>query len=189
MKYAFLLFLYFLLNFLLFFINSWIVLEIYCLVTLLLFIISKIKMKKYGKFILKSLFFILFILICNMLMNNIITSLQISLKLFIALNLTYLMSNNLRVENLVTGFYYLLYPLKILKVDIKNLSMIITISLAFIPILSEEAKNIKLSLLSKGFKFNLTNIFTKPHIFLITYLNNLFNKIDEIEKSLMMKGF
>ena len=47
----------------------------------------------------------------------------------------------------------------------------------------------KLSLINKGYKFNLKNLLLRPHIFIMTYINNLFNKIDEIEKALSMKVF
>ena len=81
------------------------------------------------------------------------------------------------------------YPLKIFKVDINKLSLIISIAITFIPILINEGVIIKKSLINKGYKFNLKNVLTRPQIFITTYLNNLFNKIDEIEKALSMKVF
>ena len=81
------------------------------------------------------------------------------------------------------------YPLKIFKVNVKDLSLIISIALTFIPILINEATNIKYSLISKGFDFNLKNVFTRPHIFLITYINNIFERVDTLEKTLLMKAY
>ena len=96
----------------------------------------------------------------------------------------YFDSNNIRI-----AFKYLLYPLKIFNINIDDLTLIISISLCFIPVLIDETKMIKLSLRSKGFDFNFKNVISKPHIYLVTFLNNLFDRMDEIEKSLIMKGY
>ena len=92
--------------------------------------------------------------------------------------MTYIMGNYFDNDKIRQAFKYLFYPLKIFKVDIDNLTLIISISLAFIPILSDEIRMIKLSLKSKGVKFNL-----------ITFLNNLFNRLDELEKALTIKAY
>ena len=112
-----------------------------------------------------------------------------SFKLFLAINFTYTISVLLPISKISEGFYYLFYPLKLFKINIKDLSLIISISLTFIPILSDEALNIRYSLLSKGFDFSLKNVLTKPHIFLITYLNSLFDRIEALEKALLMKAY
>jgi energy-coupling factor transport system permease protein len=112
-----------------------------------------------------------------------------SLKLFNAIVFAYTISRLMPISQISEGFYYLFYPLKLFKVNIKNLSLIISIAITFIPIMSNEASEIKKSLISKGFNFNIKNVFTKPHIFLVTYFNNLFNKVDELEKALLMKGY
>lgn len=173
----------------LFFINNWFIILLITLFNLILLIITKCNIKKYIKFFKKNIIFILFIFICNMFYENLITSLLISIKLLLVINLTFIITNKISPYNLSIGFYYLLYPLKIFKLDIKKASLIITISISFIPILSNEAKSIKDSLQSKGFEFNLKNIITKPHIYLITYLNNIFKLIDDLEKTLIMKAY
>ncbi len=99
------------------------------------------------------------------------------------------MNNYFTPSTLKEAFTYLLAPLRIFKVNTNNLTLIISISLAFIPIMIDEATIIKYSLKSKGFAFNFKNVITRPQIFLITYLNSLFNRIDELERSLIVKGF
>ncbi len=86
-------------------------------------------------------------------------------------------------------FSYLLYPLKIFRIDIDSLTLIISISLAFIPILIDEASVIKLSLRSKGFDFKFRNLIMKPHIYLITFLNGIFDRLDELDRSLVIKAY
>jgi len=87
------------------------------------------------------------------------------------------------------AFQYLFYPLKVFKIDIDSLTLIIAISLAFIPILIDEVTMIKLSLTSKGIDFKFSSLITKPHIYLMTFLNNLFDRLDELEKTLIIKAY
>jgi len=87
------------------------------------------------------------------------------------------MGNYFNPSRIRMAFRYLFSPLKLLKVDIAALTLILSISLAFIPILMDEAKMIKISLKSKGFDFNFKNVITKPHIYLITFLNGLFDRV------------
>lgn len=189
MKYTIIIILFFAYNFLLFFINNIDILYILTFTNLLLLIITKTKIKKYLKFILTTLSFITIILIFNTIFLGIYEGIKISIKLLLAVTATYIITNNISKNNFTEGFYYLLYPLKLFKADIKNLSLTITVALTFIPILSDEAKNIKLALLSKGLKFNLKNVLTRPHIFLLTYLNCIFKKVDDLELALKSKGF
>ncbi len=172
-----------------FFINNLIIILLIILFNLILLLLTKCNIKKYLRFLIKNIIFISFIFICNIFYETFTTSILICIKLFSVINLTFIITNKLTPSNLSEGFYYLLYPLKLLKIDIKKISLIITIAISFIPILSEEAKNIKTSLQIKGFEFNFKNVITRPHIYLITYLNNLFNRIDDLEKTLIMKSY
>lgn len=189
MIYALIVLLFFIYNFCLFFINNLKILVICLIVNIILFIIKRIKVKEYLSFILKNILFVLFIFFLNILFTDIYSSFLISFKLFLALNMTYFIFKIIDVSNITLAFYYLLFPLKIFKIDTKRISLIISIGIAFIPILSEQAINIKQSLLNKGFKFNLRNVFTRPHIYLLTYLNTLFDILNDLEYALLMKGF
>ena len=124
-----------------------------------------------------------------MLFTSLDVAIMTSLKLFNAVVLAYTVSRLMPISKISEGFYYLFYPLKLVKVNVKSISLIISIALTFIPIMANEATEIRKSLMSKGFNFNIKNVFTRPHIFLITYFNNIFNKVDELEKSLLMKGY
>ncbi len=174
---------------LLFFVNNWKIIFLVIIFNLILLVITKTNIKKYLNFLIKNIIFISFIFICNIFYESILTSLLISLKLLLVLNITFVITNKLTPSNLSDGFYYLLYPLKIFKIDIKKISLIITIAISFIPILSNEAKSIKRALLIKGFSFDFKNVITKPHIYLITYLNNIFRLVEDLEKTLIMKAY
>ena len=173
----------------LFLINNYILLLVFLLLNVLLIILLKINLLKFIKFILKNLLFVLFIFICNIIFIDLNTAIMTTAKLFLLINLTYTISNILTPNNISEALYYMFYPLKIFKINVKNISLIISIALTFIPILMDEAKSIKNALLIKGFSFNFKNVITKPHIFLITYINGIFDRTDELERTLIMKAY
>ena len=179
----------FIYSILLFFINNIYLLLFIFIINNILSLILKVSLKKHINFLYKNLLFILFIIIFNIPFNTFINSLIVGIRLFLVIDYTFIISYYFNNSKLRRAFYYLFYPLKIFRVDINKLILITTISLTFIPILIDEARVIKLGLRLKGFEFNLKNVFFKPHIFLITYLNSLFNRIDELEKSLKLKSY
>lgn len=144
---------------------------------------------KHIKALTKNLLFILFIVICNLFFSDVATSVKVGIRLFLAIDYTYIMGCYFHPTSIRIAFYYLLYPLKIFHVDLNSLTLIIAISLAFIPILMDEASLIKRSFQSKGFDFNFHNLITRPHIYLIAFLNGIFERLDELEKSLLIKAY
>lgn len=185
----FILIIFFITSVLIFIINDYLILLGILLLDLIILLLLKTKIKDILKLLYKNILFVFFIFVCNILFTSLNIAIMTSLKLFIAISLTYTVSRLIPISKISEGFYYLFYPLKLFKVNIKNLSLIISIALTFIPILIKEASDIKYSLLSKGFSFNLKNVLTKPHIFLITYFNNIFDKVEALEKALLMKGY
>lgn len=188
MIYTLLLLAFFIYSFVLFFIDSFWILGSILLINLLL-IIWQSDLKKYLKSLKGIVPFILFIFVCSILFSSLTDSLLVSLRLLIALHTTILISKILSTDRITLAFYYLFYPLKLFKINTRDLSLSITITFTFLPILIDEAKDIKLALQSKGFDFNFKNILTKPQVYIITFLNNLFNRIEELEKALMAKAF
>lgn len=183
-----LLIIFFTYNIIIFSTNNIYFLGIILLINIITAIINKINLQKHLYFIYKNFLFIIFVITINIIFSNLISSLILGLKLFLCLDLTYIMSNILNNNKLSNGLYYLLSPLKLLKINIDEIVLIISITLTFIPILNDELRNIKYSLKIKGISFNLKSLL-KPHIYLITFLNSLFNRLDEIEKALILKGY
>ncbi|MCI8621025.1 MAG: hypothetical protein HFJ50_04605 [Clostridia bacterium] len=72
---------------------------------------------------------------------------------------------------------------------LQKFGIIVSISLAFIPILQREIQNLKYSLLSKGFKFNFKNFLKKPNVFLLPLITNILKRTSEIEESMKSRGY
>ena len=110
-------------------------------------------------------------------------------KILIAWGATNILAQKMPTVILAGAVANLLYPFKMVGIDVEEITLIITIAISFIPILAKELSAIKNSLAAKNFDFSLKNLLTRPHIFISTYINAIFNRIDEIEKSLMAKAF
>lgn len=189
MKYSILLLIFIIYSIFIFNISNYFILLIFFIINILISIILKIKVKVFLKNLIKTLPYIFFIIIINFIFSSVINSVLIGFRLFIVCNLTYLFSYILTPMRISNAISYWLYPLKIFKVDILQISLIISIAVSFIPVLIDESINIKNSLISKNFKFNLKNLFQKPHIFVITYIKNIFERIEEMEKVLKAKAY
>ena len=155
---------------------------------LILVIVKEINIRfiNYLKVILS---FIVLTALFNYFLGDINIMILTTSRLIVVCLLTYIISKILSVNKISKGITNLLYPLRIFKIDLEELEITISIALSLIPILSNEAKQIKLSLSSKGFNFNFKNVITRPHIFVITYTQSIFRKIDELELSLLAKGY
>ena len=181
--------LYLLISFFIFLISNYSIFLVIFLLVILMMIIFRISIIKYLLFIKKSILFLIFIFICNIIFSDLNNSLLVIIRLFLILNISFLISFYFNYSKINNSFYYLLYPLKIFKVDIKKISMIIAISLSFIPVFIDEIEIIKMSLLSMGLRFNIKNVVIKPHVFIISFINGIFDRVFEIENYLKASCF
>ena len=189
MIYFLVLIFFFIYSFFLFLIDNIYFLILIFIFNILVSFIVGVKLKNHFKVLKNNFLFVLFIVLCNLLFSDKIESIKVGIRLFLTIDYTYIMGNYFDSNSIRIAFKYLFYPLKIFNINIDNLTLIISISLCFIPILIDEANMIKLSLRSKGFDFSFKNVIKRPHIYLITFLNNLFDRMDELEKSLIMKAY
>lgn len=172
-----------------FFIDNFQIIFLLIILQIIINMLSKIKLRKILHQLKKSIFLVVFITLVNILTINLESGILIGIRLLLITNITYVIGSSISSYDLAVGFGYLLSPLKLFKINVSDIVLQILMSLTFIPILMNEAKEIKKSLQSKGFKFNFKNLFTKPHIFLMTFFNSLYYRINDIEKTMISKGF
>ncbi len=189
MIYVIILVLFIIYSIAIFFVNNLFVLAALFLINLVFLGVIKKDLKKLTVLLKNNVIFITFVFICNLIFMNLEIAFLTSFKLFAVLISTYVINELFTPIKFGQAIYNLLYPLKIFKINIKDISLIITIAITFIPVLTDEAKNIKKALIIKGMKFTIKNCLLNPHIYLITYLSSIFKRIDEIEKSLLMKAY
>lgn len=174
---------------LIFFVKSNIALIGALTIDIILIIAYKINLKSLINNLIKISIFVLITAIINAFVVNINYAITIGIKLILVCVMTYIFSKMLSYMEFATVIEDLAYPLKLLGVNPKDLGLIITIAISFIPILREELERIKYVLLVKAFKVNTINIIKNMNIVFKPLFVSIMERINEIEYSLRAKGY
>lgn len=180
--------LFFIYNIVLFFIKDLKIFLFFFFFHIVLSLLKKISLKKHSQFLEKNFLFILFLILCNLFSESFLFSFLIGFRFFLMMDATFIMSSLLNPSSMRHAFSLLLYPLKIFKIDIKQASFLLAIAFSFIPIFINESKEIKYVLKSKGVSFSFIYFNRKPYIYFLIFLNKLFVRVEELEKTLILKG-
>ncbi len=170
---------------LIFFIDNYILLAIFLVINLLLAIIHKISLIYLLKNMLKFMPFVLITLIVNIIFGYVKEGFQISFQLLLVCNITYIFSQRFSPIRLGKVVEHILFPLKLFKVNTKDIGLIICISVSFIPILKKDLFEIKNAINSKGTILKLRNI----NLFFKPFFVSFFQKINDMEKALHSKSY
>ena len=174
-------------NVLIFYLNNYyFVLMLF--VVIFLAVLRKRRLMGYLKFMLKSLPYVLMMFICNLIISGLDNALFVSVRLLLSLEMTYLLIcflSPLDIGRILSG---LLSPLRVFGVNTRKAFLIISVALTFVPVLINEGKTMRKALAVKGYKSSLKNILLRPNLFIVPFINNLFGKIEVMEKALIMKG-
>lgn len=128
-----------------------------------------------------TFYFLMIIFIFNFLLINFNIALLILLRLLSMYLIVILVINKIGVNNLAYTLANFFHS--------KDLYLIISMSLSFIPILRDEVFNLKKSLLVKNYECSFVNILRNPKIFVVTFFHNLFTRVKELEKTLIAAGY
>lgn len=174
---------------LIFFIKSNIALIGALTINIILIIVYKINLNNLINNIIKIFIFVLITAIINAFVVNINYAILIGIKLILVCIMTYIFSRMLSYMEFATVIEDLAYPLKFVGINPKDLGLLITIAISFIPILREELERIKYVLMVKGFKINTINIIKNMNIIFKPLFVSIMERINEIEYSLKAKGY
>ena len=160
----------------LFFINNLYIIISFLIVGIILSIVFKVRLP------IKIPFIIILIIsfTLNYLLSSIDEAILVTTRLitmFIVVNLIVKKIGILNIGKIIGKLFHS-----------RDIELIITIGLSFLPILAKEIYYIKNSLKTKNFPLNFKNILTKPHIFVITFFNNLFKRVNDMEKVFISRG-
>ena len=174
-------------NFLVFNVESS-VFELIFSIMIFVVLLWKRRLISYAKFLLKSLLFILAMFLCNLLLGGFHNALFVSKRFLVSLSLTYLLICFLSLLDIGHVLGNLLYPLRIFGINTDRVTLIVGVALTFIPILISEGRVLRKALIMKGYRPSLKNAIFEPDLFVVPFFNNIFNKIETMEKALLMKG-
>lgn len=165
----------------LFFISNWYL--------LLVLAIIELTLASFNRFLFKNLGFVLIVMLFNLIYADLEMTLLFGMRLFLAIEATYIISHWLSPAEFAHGLCLILSPLKLFHVNLREIELMITIALTFIPILAHESIIIKQSLRAKGFAFSIKNLFTRPQVYVMAYINGVFDRVEAVELALRAKGY
>lgn len=172
-----------------FFISNYYLIIIAFLLNIILMLILKLNFKWAIITIIKLLPIIIFTSAINMILNSVEYGLLIGIRLILVCNMTYIFSKKMTSYKLQYVIEKILGPLKIIKINSKEIGIIVCIGIAFIPIIQKEVQEIKYSLKAKGFKLNITNAIKHPNYIFVPLITGIIKRINDIEASLLSKAY
>ncbi len=172
-----------------FFIKEYYILGIVALINFLLIIALKENIKNAFIAIIKIMPFIIFTSCINMLIGGVNHGLLIGIRLILVCNITYIFAKKMTSHKLQYVIETLLKPLKIIKINPREIGIIVCIGIAFIPIVQNAMMELKYSLKSKGFDFTIKNIIKRPNYILAPLITSIIKRTGDIENSLISRGY
>lgn len=142
------------------------------------------KIKKALKGTLKMIPFILFTLLINCLLDNIMNAIWIGIKLLIVCNMTMIYSSTTTTNGVAETIKTLCFPLKLFKVNTDEIKMIVCISLSMIPILRKDLMELKEACRAKGMILTMKN--TK--FILSKFCLSMLIRVNQLDEALIAKG-
>lgn len=133
--------------------------------------------------------FVLFVILCNLLLLDVGRALLIGVRLWLAIGSTYIVSRSLSAKEFAGGVAKLCAPLSILGFDTKELALSITIALTFVPLLANEAQALQDGLRLKGYKVGVKSFARQPQIYVSGIIEQLFCYAEHLEQALRLKGY
>jgi len=135
--------------------------------------------------VLKFLPFILLAFLFNFWLDNLTNALWISYKLLIVCHVTMIYSSTTSNLEVALTIQRLCAPLKLFHIDTNDIKILVCISLSLIPTLRQQLSETRLACTAKKMPMNLHN--AKP--ILVRFFTSIFARIEQIEASLLAKGY
>ncbi len=172
-----------------FFVDNFIILGIAAIFNLILIYAAKINLKKTIINLIKLLPFILFTSLINLLFINFKSAALIMIRLILVCNISYIFSRIITYIEFAEIIEKIFYPFRILKINPKDISLIVTIAISFIPIMRDELLQMRNVLKVKGIKYSKINLIKNINLIFKPFFISVLQRINEIEMSLKSKGY
>lgn len=124
--------------------------------------------------------------------NGIAQGVKIALNVVLILLWVNILLSTTTPLKLMNAVSFYLSPLKLLKIPTDTLTLIISVSIQFIPILFEEAQSIKKAQTARGAEFESKNIFKKAGAVIplvVPIFVSAFKRADELSQALEARGY
>lgn len=141
------------------------------------------------KTIWKLLPFILFTVVIDLFVMEVMESILIGIRLVMICHITYLFGKTTTAMQIAKAIQMLLYPLTWIKVNTNNIGIMVSLAITFIPIIKKEIENIRYSLEAKGFHMSFVNQIKHINYIMGPLFYSLLRKVSQIEDALKSKAY
>ncbi len=172
-----------------FFINNYIILASIAVLNVILMLTIKINMKNALNNLFKLLPFILFTAVVNILFADLQFAILIGVRLILVCNLSYIFSKTITYTEFGEVIEKLIYPFKIFGINPKEIGLVITIALSFMPIMKSEFGQMRNVLKVKGIRLTNFNILKNLSLIFKPFFISVLQRLNEVEMSLKAKGW
>ena len=172
-----------------FFIKNYVMILLIAIFNIIFMIILKINIKKSIKNLIKLSPFILFTAVINILFADLNFAILIGIRLVLVCNLSYIFAKTISYTEFGEVIEKIMYPLKIFGVNPKEIGLVISIALSFVPIMKDEVLQIKNVLKVKGIKPTNLNLIKNSSLIFKPFFISVLQRINEVEMSLKAKGW
>lgn len=172
-----------------FFIKNYIILGIIAIFNIVLMLTIKINIKNAVNNLIKLFPFILFTVVINIFFANLNFAILIGIRLILVCNLSYTFSKTMTYTEFGDMIEKLVYPFKIFGVNPKEIGLVITIALSFMPIMKNEFGQMRNVLKVKGIKPTNFNLLKNLNLIFKPFFISVLQRLNEIEMTLKAKGW
>ena len=152
-------------------------------------LICHISINQSIKTLIKLMPFILFTVLINLCVMETIEAILIGIKLIIVCNMTYIYGSTTTAREIAISIEKLLFPLTLFKINTRNIGIMISIAITFIPIINKEIENIQYSLIAKGFNMSFWSRIRHINYIMLPLFYGLIRKVGNMEEALIAKGY
>lgn len=168
-----------------FYINNIWILTSLIFVNVIIMILCRLNLIGFFKSVKLLLPFVMFTSLINFFLVDYKYAIFIGIRLLLSYMISYILIKILTIKDFVIVIENILSPLKLLKIDYKQISLIIFIAMSIVPNMLSELQQKVYSIKSKSIKMNFKNIF----LIIKSILLSMILKINEYEDSLISKGY
>ncbi|GHV30127.1 hypothetical protein AGMMS4952_16690 [Spirochaetia bacterium] len=164
---------------------DWPYIAAYLLINITAMILCRVSPPAAARYILSFLPFVLLAAVFNLALGYVKDAIYLTVRLIFICNITQCYKKVVSTKDLCKVIEGLSRPLRAFNIDGKDVSLMVSISLAFIPVLRRDFDQIKMALKAKGMKINAQNFkyIVKP------FFVGILSRTSEISQALRAKGY
>lgn len=125
-------------------------------------------------------------------LESIFQSIKIFLRVFMLVLLTLILTSTTKSMDIAYAFSWYMTPLRFIKIPVDDISMVMSLTLRFIPLILEETQRIKKAQESRGINFEKGNIFKRLKAFIsliVPLLVSSFSRSIEMADAMEVRGY